>query len=32
LNPCKYQTVPQYIINECTKDIEVLRRGIPVMN
>lgn len=25
LNPCEYQIVPQYIIDECTKDIEELR-------
>lgn len=24
LNPCEYQTVPQYIINECDKHIDVL--------
>jgi energy-coupling factor transporter ATP-binding protein EcfA2 len=24
LNPCKYQTVPQYIIDECNKDIRIL--------
>lgn len=32
LNPCKYQTVPQYIIDECNKDIEVLSEKVPVMN
>ena len=26
LNPCEYQTVPQYIINECDKHIESLGR------
>jgi hypothetical protein len=26
LNPCEYQTVPQYIINECDKHIELLGR------
>jgi len=25
LNPCKYQTIPEYIIDECNKDIEKLR-------
>ena len=32
LNPCKYQTIPYYIIKECNKDIEVLKSGdiIPI--
>lgn len=30
LNPCNYQTVPHYIIEECTKDIEMLRERIHV--
>lgn len=25
LNPCKYQTVPHYIIKECNQDIELLK-------
>ncbi|NDK08817.1 AAA family ATPase [Candidatus Gracilibacteria bacterium] len=25
LNPCKYKTVPQYVIDECSKDIEELK-------
>lgn len=26
LNPCKYQTIPYYIIKECNKDIELLKQ------
>jgi energy-coupling factor transporter ATP-binding protein EcfA2 len=26
LNPCKYQTVPNYIIKECDKDIEIIKQ------
>ncbi len=26
LNPCKYQTIPYYIIRECNKDIEQLKQ------
>lgn len=26
LNPCKYQTVPNYIIKECNKDIEIIKQ------
>lgn len=26
LNPCKYQTIPQYIIEECNKDIVILEK------
>jgi ABC-type Mn2+/Zn2+ transport system ATPase subunit len=26
LNPCKYQTIPYYIIKECDKDIETLKQ------
>lgn len=25
LNPCKYQTIPYYIIKECDKDVELLK-------
>jgi hypothetical protein len=25
LNPCEYETIPQYIIDECNKDIDILR-------
>ncbi|KAB2951080.1 AAA family ATPase [Heliorestis acidaminivorans] len=28
LNPCKYQLVPRYIINECDKDIENIEKNI----
>lgn len=28
LNPCEYQVVPQYIIDECNKDIEKLRNEL----
>ena len=28
LNPCKYEIIPQYIIDECDKDIEVIRNSI----
>lgn len=27
LNPCKYDTVPQYIIDECDKDIFTIHKG-----
>lgn len=26
LNPCKYQTIPNYIIKECNKDIEIIKQ------
>lgn len=26
LNPCKYQTIPNYIIKECDKDIEIIKQ------
>lgn len=28
LNPCKYEIIPQYIIEECDKDIEEIRRTL----
>lgn len=28
LNPCKYQVIPQYIINECDKDISLLESNL----
>lgn len=28
LNPCKYQTVPNYIIKECDKDIEIIKQPL----
>ncbi len=28
LNPCKYEIIPQYIIDECDKDIEVIKKSI----